>query len=661
MDDPTMFAAVSTAKPARGYRPIEDYAVIGDCHGGALVARDGDIDWCCLDRFDADPLFCRLLDADKGGFLSTRPRDAFSVARAYLDGTNVLRTEFQTSSGMVAVTDFMPVGRRPGASAHNYVDLAAPGWLVRRIDGIEGGVTIDFDYKPSVCFARQPACLFAADKAIGVENGPALYSDIPLVIDGERATGDVSVRAGSTYFLVVAPLAAVVTRQRIEALYAVTLAFWREWIDYCRYDGPHADMVRRSALVLKLMTYAPTGAPVAALTTSLPEAMGGSRNWDYRYCWIRDASLMLHALSALGYSGEARCFYDFLRRAPGEPAEELQVMYGVEGERELTERSLDHLDGYRGSRPVRVGNGAHNQRQSDLHGYVMDGALVYRALGGRMTRSDRQRFEKLVTFLAHCWAKPDMGLWEMRGKPRHFVHSKAMCWVSVDRAIRLFGKRRQWAELRDRIWREIVEHGCDRDGRFRQAFDRDETDAALLVLPMLGLPAGPLALHRTVAGVEGRLKHGDLVRRYDGDDGVEGGEGAFLICSFWLADAWLAGGQYEKAGALFERLLERANDVGLYAEQIDARTGAFLGNFPQAFTHLGLLGSAVNLELFRKKGGARAIRGSYADRARRSVGATFGWRGMLAAFRAGQKPKFFSSRRSQLTGIYAPKPRKSEK
>jgi len=636
---------------ARGYRPIADYAAIGDCHGGALVARDGSIDWCCLERFDTDPVFCRLLDAEKGGFLWIRPEEPYSATRTYLDGTNILRTEFRTRSGTLAILDFMPVGRKPEAGIHDYVHLNAPGWLVRRIDGIEGTIGIVITYRPSVAFAREKVLLHADGGVVRAPNAPALHCDVPLGVDGDEAVGRAVIRAGDRHFAVLVPETASVTHERLETLLAVTTAFWREWIAYCRYDGPHADMVRRSALVLKLLTYAPSGAIVAAMTTSLPECIGGERNWDYRYCWIRDASLTLHGLAALGYSGEARRFYDFLRRAPRGSLPELQVMYGLDGEKELVERPIDGLSGYCDSRPVRVGNAAYSQRQTDLYGHVMDGVLAYRTLGARPSRADRRMFEELVAFMAQCWPEPDKGIWEVRDAPRHFVHSKAMCWVTVDRAIRLFGGRPDWVSLRERIWQDIALQGRSSDGAtFQRAYGANNTDAALLLLPMLDLPVEAASFKPTLAAIEQELRSGDFLRRYRAADGVRGEEGYFVLCSFWLVDALLAAERFDEAKALFERLLGYANDVGLYAEQIDPQTRAFLGNFPQAFTHLGLLGSAVNLALFEKHGAA-AIRSTYADRAKRAVGATFGWRGVVAALWQSGGLKARSSRQSRLPHV----------
>ncbi len=619
--------------PARTYRPIRDYAVIGDCHGAALVASDGGIDWCCLRRHDAEPVFCRLLDAGKGGCFAVNPTSLFDVERGYLDGTNILRTVFATATGRLAVTDFMPVGRRLGAATHDYVSLNAPNWLVRRIEGLAGAVELDVAYRPSLDFARRRPALILADDGVRGEGVPDLVGDLPFRIDADTARARVTVRAGERLDLVVAGnrVAGEDPRSRVDEFLAVTEAFWREWIAYCRYSGPHAAMVRRSALILKLLTFAPTGAVVAALTASLPETLGGERNWDYRFSWLRDSSFTLYALAGLGYSGEGRRYHDYLARCVRETLPEVQIMYGIGHEHELTETRLDHLDGYAGSRPVRSGNEAYSQRQIDVYGQILDLALLYESLGGRLDAQYRRLLRTIADFAARHWREPDQGLWEMRGPPQHHVHGKLMSWVALDRAGRVLRDGGDWAASAQAVLAAIEADGVDGEGGYlTQAFGSRNSDAALLLAPMLGVPLARATIERTVAAVEEELRHGDFLHRYRADDGLAGEEGAFLICSFWLVDALLAIGREPEARALFDRLCASANDVGLFAEEIDPESGAFLGNIPKAFTHLALIGSAVNLGLHDRRGSA-GLTGSYADRARRSVGATFGWRGVLAA------------------------------
>ncbi len=567
------------------YRPIRDYAAIGDCHGGALVGRDGAIDWCTLRRFDAEPVFCRLLDADRGGFWSIRPSGEHRVRRSYLDGTNILRTVFATADGEVALTDFMPVGRQLDAGLHDYTSLSAPGWLVRRIEGLRGAVELIVRYRPSRAFARRPTELEPADGAIHGDGVPSLYADLPLTIEGDTASARVTLQAGGFCDLVLAANAVEGHRptERVSEFFRITQAFWQEWLAYCRYDGPFAPAVRRSALALKLLTFAPSGALAAALTTSLPAVPGGERNWDYRFCWLRDACFALYALAVLGYGGEARRFHDYLARAVRETLPRVQVMYGIGGEQVLRERVLEHLEGYAASRPVRVGNAAQGQRQIDVYGQALDLALLYRRLGGTLGEQHRRLLKTFALHVAAHWREPDQGLWEMRSAPRHHVHGKLMSWVALDRARQLFdADGRDWAAQAERVRAEIALRGIDRTrGHLAQAFDGG-LDAAVLLAPMLGFPLERQTLAQTVDTLEHGLARGEFLARYDGADGLAGSEGAFLICGFWLVDARLALGRVEEARMRFERMLRSANDVGLYAEAIDPHGGAFLGNFPQA-------------------------------------------------------------------------------
>ncbi|MDE2580764.1 MAG: glycoside hydrolase family 15 protein [Rhodospirillales bacterium] len=634
------------------YAPIRDYAAIGDCHGAALVSATGSIDWCCLERLDNDPVFCRILDAERGGFLSVLPELRFSARRRYIEDTNVLSTVVSTGGGTVTITDFMPVGRRPGAGTHDYVHLAAPGWTIRIIEGNSGTVPLTIRYRPSIAFARAPASLHCAPGWVAADGGPCLYHDMPdfAARDGV-AVAAIEVRAGERRTLVVTPRPVANTNPvaRADRLLKVTLAFWREWIAYCRYRGPYKQAVRRSALALKLLTYAPTGAIAAAASTSLPEALGGSRNWDYRFCWLRDSALTLYALAAIGYGGEAREFSRFLQQACAATYPDLQIMYGIGAEADLAERSLDHLDGYMGSRPVRTGNGAYRQRQIDVYGEILDWALLFHTLGGRFDRGSRRMLAAFADFVAANWNEPDQGLWEMRGAPRHNIHSKMMSWVALDRAIRLIGSRPRWLEESRKIVAEVRQHGIDPlAGHLVQSYDQPDLDAALLLAPTLGFPLDRATLEATVRAIERDLRQGDLVYRYRGEDGLTGSEGAFLICSFWLVDALLRLGRRDDATALFRNLLARANDVGLYAEEVDPGSGDFLGNFPQAFTHLALIGAAVHLDL-RERRGPAALAGNHADRARLGVRATLGWHAWWAAFRASCRlGRIRSSRRSVL-------------
>lgn len=633
------------------YKPIRDYALIGDCHGAALVSRDGSVDWCCLKRFDADPVFCRLLDADKGGFFSIRPAEEYDSERAYTPRTNMLTTTFRTARGQLVVRDFMPVGRRPDAGTHDYVSLNAPHWLVRIAECTEGTVPVHIRFRPSVDFAWRRSEIKASPDGLGVDDGPYLYTETPFSLDGDKAKADVELKSGNrlSFSVSAEALDHPPTPDLMARLHGITQAFWEEWADYCRYRGPYREEVVRSALVLKLLTYAPTGGLVAAPTTSLPEEIGGERNWDYRYCWLRDATFTLYALSALGYSGEARGFADYMESRCGMEPHHLQIMYGVECETTLTEHNLDHLEGYAGSRPVRVGNDAYTQRQLDVYGELLDWALLYQTLGGRFDRQGQVFLRALADHVAEHWEEPGNGLWEMRTEPRHYVYSRMMCWAALDRAIRLFGRRSDWEHAKEKIRASITEHGINPEsGALRQTLEHAGMDAALLLAPQVGFPLSDDTLQATLRAIEKELRRGDYLLRYTSDDGLSGNEGAFLICSFWLVQAKLHAGQFDEARSLFDQLLSCDNDVGLYSEEIDPHNHAFLGNFPQAFTHLALILCASNIELYETKG-REALQGTHADRARYTVEATEGWRAIWSAFKQTHRVRrLVSSRSSKL-------------
>tara|TARA_B100001146_G_scaffold109291_2_gene96583 strand:- start:435 stop:2333 length:1899 start_codon:yes stop_codon:yes gene_type:complete len=597
-----------------GYLPLRDYALLGDCHGAALVGRDGSVDWFCPGRFDAQPVCWRLLDARKGAFFQIAPAHSYEATRDYVPDTNILRTVFATGEGTVSVTDFLPVGRNPqGArkdTRDSFVDLSAPGWLVRIIEGLEGQCNVTVRYYPG-------ACVF--DHNAAVTPAPLLFRDGDPGVDWFDR--EIVVAAGDRIAFVLAPEGAEPARH-VPELLEVTTAFWNEWCALSQYDGPHQAAVRRSALALKALTYAPSGAIVAAPTTSLPEEIGGVRNWDYRYSWLRDSAFVLQALAGLGYDGEAGRYCEFLGRCCVDTLPNLQILYGIEGKAQLKERELHHLEGYARSSPVRVGNAASDQFQLDIYGEVADWAQAYCALGGPIDDALETLLRGIADHVAGHWREPDQGIWEMRGEPRQYVHGKAMAWVALDRAIRLLGAREEWTQARTEIFEALKAHGRHGpEGAFRQTFEDGGMDAVLLLLPLLDLPPLGDTLALTVQEVENILREGDFVRRYslvDTDDGLDGADGAFLICSFWLVDALLCSDRAGEARELFDRLLGKANSVGLYAEEIDLGDESFLGNFPQAFTHLALINSAINLQLF-EAGGADALRGTHADRLRRVV------------------------------------------
>lgn len=641
-----------------GYRqpPIEDYAIIGDCHGCALVSKEGSIDWLALLRFDEDPAFFRILDGGDGGedlgggAWEIVPRGVTRISRAYVPRTNLLRTVFETKTGALEVVDFMPVGRTRSASAHDYVNLNAPGWLVRRLACLEGEVEVEMRIAPRGSgFSKEGL-------SIEIEGDKVSFAGMLHLWCGgdiEPESGGVRVRymlkKGQSRDAVLTHVMPLMDpRTRAHECYEVTCAFWREWASYSRFTGNYETAVERSALALKLLTYSPTGALVAAATTSLPEWIGGVRNWDYRFCWIRDATFALYALAALGYSGEAARFSDFLTRRCLREGSTMRIMYGIDGQPFLPERCLDHLTGYHGSTPVRAGNEAAEQLQLDVFGELLDWADLRVALGARLDDDENAMVAQIADYVCKNWHLADHGLWEMRKDPKEFVHGKAMAWVTLDRAARLLGDRPNWQKAREAILESIRAKGlAGQPPYLTQYYGTRDVDGALLQVPMLGLPLSDEILSATVREVQAQLADGELVHRYKGDDGLPGKEGAFMITSFWLVEALLIVGRPNEAREVFEKLLARANDVGLYSEEVHPETGAFLGNFPQAFTHLALISAATSLHL-HEVGGVDYVRGSYTDRAKRLVGATEGIKGVVYSALRNGSVKIFSSKDSIL-------------
>jgi GH15 family glucan-1,4-alpha-glucosidase len=642
-------AADSVASRAeQPYPPIRDYALIGDGHGAALVCRDGSIDWCCLGRFDAAPALTRLLDAKRGGYFSLAPAAGARSRRRYLPDTAILVSQFTAPEGEATVVDFMPMGCRPGSVAHDYTAINAPGWIIRIVRGKAGTVPFRAVYRPSRGFDTSAVALACTDGAVSCDGVPALRGEAEFRIAGGEAVAEFTIAAGETrcFILSPAPVARLDPATTARRMLDVTAAYWHEWIAYCHYDGPYAAAVRRSAIALKLMIYAPTGAMIAAPTTSLPEAIGGARNWDYRFCWIRDACFALYALAALGFVEESRRFVEFVKECHVERG--LHLMYGIGGETDLAEREIGGYAGWRDSAPVRVGNAAHQQLQLDAYGELLDLALLYVSLGGTIDVEESAALAHIADRAAARWREPDNGIWEVRTERRHFVHSKIMCWVAVDRAIKLFGSRDLWEQTRREIVETVLRDGVDKNGALIQAFGDSCADAALLMVPWLGFPISDEALRRTVQNIIAELREGDYLRRYVSFDGLGGKEGAFLIGSFWLADALLFLDQPDAARTLLESLIAKANDVGLFAEEVDPASHAFLGNMPQALVHLGLIHSAQRQRLYHRHGRA-ALLGSHADRARRQIDKAIGlgavWTKLKSALRVG---RVGSSRRSVL-------------
>ena len=499
---------------ARSYRPIGDYAIIGDCHGAALIASDGSIDWATLHRFDADPVFCRMLDAGRGGFWSLRPRGAWTSSRAYLPGTNSLRTVFNAASGEVAVTDFMPVGRQLDAGVNDYVRLNAPAWIVRRIECLRGTVDMETAYRPSSSFARERVCL-AVEPGI-VDAGtemPRLFGDLEYLLEDDTATARWSMTACDCRDLVLAgsTITGQAPAERVAEFFAVTCAFWTEWISYCRYRGPFEAAVRRSALTLKVLTYAPSGAIVAAPRLPCPKRWVASATGttDTAGCAIHRSRCMRWPSWATAARPPASM--SFMQRAISRSLPEVRPLYGIDGALDLAETQLDHLEGYAGSSPLRHGNDAYLQRQIDGYGQILDLALMYRALGGKLDRQYRRLLDAVASFIAAHWSEPDQGIWEMRGPPRHHVHGKLMCWVGMDRAARLLGN--QWQPVANEIADDIRSRGISaEDGALLQAYDGG-TDAAVLLAPMVGFGMPPGALEATIARVRRTLARGEFFDR----------------------------------------------------------------------------------------------------------------------------------------------------
>jgi GH15 family glucan-1,4-alpha-glucosidase len=609
-----------TAESA-SYPPIDDYALIGDCRSAGLVSRDGSLDWLCLPRFDSPSIFAAVLDVEKGGRFLVRPLGEFRTERRYLANTNVLETVFRTPTGACVLRDLMSVSSEEDKRAH----LTPEHEVLRELEGLEGEVEVEILYAPRPDYGR--VCPLLEERgALGLRceidgTSLTLRSEMPLELtDGDRsASGFARIRSGERKYLsltysmeapAVVTLLGEIARGRIER----TVRWWQEWANRCTYEGPYRDAVVRSALALKLMTYAPSGALVAAPTTSLPEAIGGVRNWDYRYCWLRDASFTLRALFTLGYREEAEAYIGWLLHATRLTWPELHVLYDVFGEAKLPERELPHLEGYAASRPVRIGNDAQGQLQIDVYGEVINGAARFLDRGGRVDRDTNRMLDGLGRTVCKRWREPDEGIWEGRSGRFHNTHSKVLCWVAIDRLIEMHeaGKLDVSVDLfrkeRDEIRKEIETHGYnERIGSYTRTFDGEEMDASLLTLPLYDYIEGTNSRMRsTCARIHEKLATGELVHRYETgtDDGLPPGEGAFGLCSFWAVECVARGGNVEGATRTFEQLLAYANDVGLFAEEIDPDTGAALGNFPQAFTHIGLINAALTLGEYREGNGA---------------------------------------------------------
>ncbi|HEX8340363.1 MAG TPA: glycoside hydrolase family 15 protein [Tepidisphaeraceae bacterium] len=604
------------------YQAIEDYGLIGNMHTAALVGKDGSIDWLCLPHFDSPSVFCAILDDKKGGSFKIAPTaDKYTRKQVYWPETNVLITRFMSPEGVVEVIDYMPVGVRRGE----------PGFhqLVRRVDMIRGSAELRMQCRPAFNYARdahtvelRPCGAVFHSATLDLE----LTTSVPLDLtqSGGGVEALLTLEEGRRATFVLRPLgeaydSAQVADAGLEGrLFEQTIGFWRAWIGKCKYSGRWREMVHRSALLLKLLTFEPTGAIVAAPTMSLPEAIPGPRNWDYRYTWIRDASFSLYALLRLGYTEEAGAFMGWLEKRCHERSGDggLQIMYGLHGEHQLEEITLDHLEGYKGCKPVRVGNGAYDQLQLDIYGELMDSVYLYNKYGTPISYDLWVELSNLVNWVCDNWKRPDEGIWETRGGQQHFVYSKLMSWVALDRALRLADKRSlpadraKWYRVRDEIYIEVMNNGWSKSrNAFVQHYGSDNLDAANLIMPLVFFmtPNDPRMLS-TLDETCKEPRHGgllsdSLVYRYNSrhfDDGLAGEEGTFNMCTFWLVEALTRAGRADKARLaqarlIFEKMLGYANHLGLYAEETGLH-GEALGNFPQAFTHLALISAAYNLD-----------------------------------------------------------------
>ena len=605
------------------YRPIQDYAVIGDTHSAALINSDGSLDWACLPHFNSGAVFLRILDDEKGGHCAVTAERVKSRSRRYLPATNILETTFTTASGVLQLTDFMPLRRRQEPT-HAGQDVDSDHQIVRLLRCTSGSVEADVEVHPTFNFARDRARIESRGGAL-VFRGKHDELHVPgasfQVVGSDKARARVQLRAGEASFIGLrhaAPGTPIVPMDlpRAEALLSETREYWETWLRTCHYRGPYRDSVLRAVLTSKLLTFEPSGAIVAAPTTSLPEQIGGERNWDYRYTWLRDASYTLTALMVLGYYGEACDFLHFFRRTCPNLNKSFQILYGIDGEHEQREVKLKHLRGYRNSQPVRVGNAAATQKQLDVYGELLQCIYLYATHEAFAVHREPFMDElwrlvrQIADHVARVWRQPDSGLWEMRGKQRHFVDSKALCWAALDRAVKLAdlmhakGNIALWQRERDAVYGSIMQNGFNpKVGAFVQSYGSEDLDASALRLPIIGLiGASDPRMLSTIHKIEQRLVRKGLVYRYRGvDDGVSGEEkGTFSMCSFWLIDAYILLGRLREAEDLFEHVLSFQNDVGLYSEEIDPDNGEQLGNFPQAFSHISLINSAARLEAARE-------------------------------------------------------------
>jgi alpha,alpha-trehalase len=606
------------------FPPIADYAFLSDCETVALVAPNGAIEWMCLPRSDSPSVFGALLDRDAGHF-KLAPADVdVPAGRRYLPGTNVLETTWMTRMGWVIVRDCLCIGpwhhehERSGTHRRSPTDHDADHVLLRTVKCVQGIVELNLDCEPAFDYGREAGDWEYAgesyNEAVSRPSGGAgdvelrLTTDLRVGFEGRRARARTTLREGDTAFVALSWSEHPAPRDYAEAYERMerTNDFWREWLNRGRFpDHPWRIYLQRSALTLKGLTYAPTGAMLAAATTSLPETPHGERNWDYRYSWIRDSTFMLWGLYTLGFDWEANDFFYFVADAVADGDDPIQIMYGIGGEKQLHEQELDHLSGYEGARPVRIGNGAWNQRQHDVWGAVLDSVYLHTKSRDMLPERVWPMLERLVGEAIENWREPDRGIWEVRGDPKHFTSSKLMCWVALDRGARLARMRddyesaERWQQTAREIHDDICANGLDDRGVFTQHYDTTALDASVLLMPLVRfLPPTDTRIRNTVLAIGDELTEEGLVLRYrveETDDGLRGEEGTFAICSFWLVSALAEIGEHRRARELCEKMLSYASQLQLYAEEIDARTGRHLGNFPQAFTHLAQINAIMHV------------------------------------------------------------------
>jgi alpha,alpha-trehalase len=605
------------------FPPIADYGFLSDCHTGALVASDGSIEWMCLPHFDSPSVFGAMLDRGAGSWRVGPYGIYVPAGRRYIPGTNLIETTWMTPQGWLRVVDALTIGPwhdNKHGSSHTRppTDYDADHLLVRMVECIQGQVQVEIVCEPMLDYGVTPAAwtvVQSGEEGVCMMDATddtthfRLFSDVRMGIEGNRAHGRHTMVEGEKRFCAISwteERGGPHTVEQAEAHMERTSHFWRTWLAEGIYpDHPWRFHLQRSALVLKGLTFMPTGALVAAPTTSLPETPRGERNWDYRFCWMRDASFTLWALHALGLNWEADDFIQYVADMERNEDGSLQIMYGIKGQKDLTESTLEHLKGYEGARPVRVGNGAFNQRQNDVFGAVLDSVYLHSKKRDHIP----ERLWPVLTDQVHCaakaWKEPDQGIWEARGEPRHYVSSKLMCWVAMDRGARLAERRgegeqaEQWQALADEISEDILTRGVDKRGVFRQHYDTDALDASNLLVPLVRfLPPEDERVRATVMAIREELTEGGLVLRYrtdSTDDGLHGEEGTFLICSFWLVSALSEIGEHREAEHLCERLLSYSSPLELYAEELEASSGRHLGNYPQAFTHLALINAVTHV------------------------------------------------------------------